>query len=834
LGARPRAVLALSLFDAARAAARAAVAGALAGAFALSTPAFAITSSQISLRAHVQDVEGAWNDCWGYRDPTTGIEYAIVGNVNGTAIYDLSDPYNPRRTGFIGGPVSTWRAFKTLGTHLYVTTEGNGEMAGLQIVDLADPEDPALAGTYTATFQTAHNLFVDTTTARCYVAGPNTGNGGLRILDLTDPVNPVSIGSYSDEYCHDVYVRGDTAYCSAIFAGKLILLDVSNPADVDTIGIVTYPTAFTHTASPTEDGDYCFTCDEGTGGHVRVWDITDPSAMIEVGSYTANPSASVHNAYVRGNQLFCSYYTEGLRVLDITDPTTPIEKGYYDEHDGGGLIDGAWGVYPFLPSSTIVVSDISSGGWLFALDWEKGKVTGTVRNASTLAGIPGAAVRVAENGWMATADAAGAYLLSLEAGTYTLVAKAFGYADSAVAMVTAAPGSPTTMNLDLSAAPTGTVAGVVREALSGAPLASIWVSVDGTPLGDSTDAGGAYSLPGVPAGARTLRIDAFAWAPDSLAVVVPGGGTATRDRHLEPCLYANEFEDSLGWSSWTSGDGATAGRWVICNPRPTGGAVVQTGLDHSPGDSTGHKRCWATGQSAIGVPVSANDVDAGRTTITSPVFDLAAAPNAIVEYWRWYVNDAGASPGADVWRAEVSTNGGTSWTALEATTVSEPSWARKRVRIADVVPPTAQVRFRFVAEDAGPESIVEAFVDDFRLWGNTLTFVDAPEDPVNPETPHTAASSALILRQNAPNPWNARTEISFDLPRPASTSLRVFTLEGRLVATLLDAALPSGPHRVAWDGRDFRGIPVAEGIYLYRVDTGRESAARRTMRIRAR
>jgi hypothetical protein len=77
---------------------------------------------------------------------------------------------------------------------------------------------------------------------------------------------------------------------------------------------------------------------------------------------------------------------------------------------------------------------------------------------------------------------------------------------------------------------------------------------------------------------------------------------------------------------------------------------------------------------------------------------------------------------------------------------------RKRVRIADVVPPTAQVQFRFVAEDAGPESIVEAFVDDFRVWGGTLTAVERPGDVSGPIGGESPSSAAPILYPPAPNP----------------------------------------------------------------------------------
>ena len=58
-----------------------------------------------------------------------------------------------------------------------------------------------------------------------------------------------------------------------------------------------------------------------------------------------------------------SNYERGLTILDITDPATPTEAGYFDTYtpSDNASFNGAWGVYPFLPSGNILVSDINSG-----------------------------------------------------------------------------------------------------------------------------------------------------------------------------------------------------------------------------------------------------------------------------------------------------------------------------------------------------------------------------------------------------------------------------------------------------------------------------------------
>ncbi len=68
-----------------------------------------------------------------------------------------------------------------------------------------------------------------------------------------------------------------------------------------------------------------------------------------------------------------------------------------------------------------------------------------------------------------------------------------------------------------------------------------------------------------------------------------------------------------------------------------------------------------------------------------------------------------------------------------------------------------------------------------------------------------------------PNPFNAATEIAFDLPAATRVTLAVYRPDGRVVRTLLDGPLPGGRHRAHWDGRDQAGRPVASGTYLYRL-----------------
>ena len=81
---------------------------------------------------------------------------------------------------------------------------------------------------------------------------------------------------------------------------------------------------------------------------------------------------------------------------------------------------------------------------------------------------------------------------------------------------------------------------------------------------------------------------------------------------------------------------------------------------------------------------------------------------------------------------------------------------------------------------------------------------------------------------NAPNPFNPQTVISFDLAGPAPVELRIYDLAGRRVRSLLTGdALAAGPHDAVWDGRTDAGGSVAAGVYLYVLRAGSDQATGR-------
>jgi hypothetical protein len=73
------------------------------------------------------------------------------------------------------------------------------------------------------------------------------------------------------------------------------------------------------------------------------------------------------------------------------------------------------------------------------------------------------------------------------------------------------------------------------------------------------------------------------------------------------------------------------------------------------------------------------------------------------------------------------------------------------------------------------------------------------------------------LRGNYPNPFNAKTLISFALPQESKVTLDIYNILGQKVRTLVDGTLPAGYYNKEWDGTDVNGLGVSSGVYLYKL-----------------
>lgn len=367
----------------------------------------------MSLLAHIPLADlpnnpNSANDIWGHVDLNTEKEYAIIGLTNGVAVVDVTIPTTPEVIGSITGLSSGWRDIKVYQffdtstlrwqAYAYATTEAN---EGLTIIDLNDLENGISLVRRQTTDRSAHNIYISNVdyglnialagqVPAVHILGSNNFGGSFRSYGLSDPETlgstyTNSLGTRND-YTHDAAsltindARAQTDCVQANNTDCLVILDFNEKSlriwdhtdenQAIELGSSSYPNAeYTHSGWWSEDKQYVLVHDEldeqefGLNTTVNIFDISSLSTPTLVSTWSGPTRAIDHNGFVRGNRYYMSNYERGLTVLDITDPSAPVEVGFFDTYpvsDNTGF-NGAWGVYPFLPSGNILVSDINSG-----------------------------------------------------------------------------------------------------------------------------------------------------------------------------------------------------------------------------------------------------------------------------------------------------------------------------------------------------------------------------------------------------------------------------------------------------------------------------------------
>ena len=352
------------------------------------------------------------NDIWGWTDPETGREYALVGMENSVAIVDVADPISPVYLGTLPShdpdAVAIWRDMKVYRNHMYVVADAQGANNGMQVFDLTqlrgiDRNSLPATLVETANYQgigSAHNVFVHEETGYAYLAGSRGGNTncglGLHIVDIRDPVSPKFAGchdepdvgrSFSSGYVHDVqcvtYHGPDATYhgreiCVASSETAINIVDVTNKSSTVSVAVMRYPlVAYAHQGWLTEDHTFFIANDEldernfpdGFGGtRTLFWAVTDLDDPVLLHEYFGPVKTIDHNLYVRGNYAYLSNYEAGLRILDIEDIANPVEIAYFDTDPVSNRVSfeyGAWSSYPYFESGIVVVSSMEQG--LFVL-----------------------------------------------------------------------------------------------------------------------------------------------------------------------------------------------------------------------------------------------------------------------------------------------------------------------------------------------------------------------------------------------------------------------------------------------------------------------------------
>lgn len=344
-----------------------------------------------------------------------------MGQTDGTAFVEVVKDGSLKPVGRL--PTQTenaiWRDIKVIGSHAYIGAESRDH--GLQVFDLRKllsvdgdgiktfDTKTDLAALYTG-FGSSHNIVADAETNTIFAVGAsrqaacNGSNGGLIMLDVKEPSKPTLLGCAGDDgYVHDaqcmVYRGVDKKFaerhiCMAFDESKLAIMDVTDKAKPAVLSRTFYDGfngkgAYTHQGW-TVDADmrYLVLDDEldevmrrnasqDTHTTTYIFDLADLTAPRWTGQYKSPVRSIDHNQYVVDHAVsYQANYASGLRVVDVSgvpaDPTggNMKELAHFDcypedDADPQPEFNGAWSVYPWFKSGTVVLNCIERG--LFAL-----------------------------------------------------------------------------------------------------------------------------------------------------------------------------------------------------------------------------------------------------------------------------------------------------------------------------------------------------------------------------------------------------------------------------------------------------------------------------------
>jgi len=240
------------------------------------------------------------NDIWGWLDPETLKQYALVGLTDGVSIVDVTRPDSVIVVGKLNEPAflndsaattqnkaspppvlqdgdevedgkeaSTWRDLKVFNNHVFVVSDGQPH--ALQVFDLTrvrEITDPPVFFREDALYRrfgSAHNIAINEDTGFAYIVGTN-GNtdecgsfSSLHMVDINEPLNPTLSGCYSDEqignivrpgYVHDtqcvIYEGPDEDFnnrevCFNSSETNFSITDVEDKNNASTISFISYP-----------------------------------------------------------------------------------------------------------------------------------------------------------------------------------------------------------------------------------------------------------------------------------------------------------------------------------------------------------------------------------------------------------------------------------------------------------------------------------------------------------------------------------------------------------------------------------------------------------------
>lgn len=751
----------------------------LAALWFVSTPALALDFNAEPSAAIQLDEQWGCGDLWGDEE-----RIAVALRGGGVALLETGEPANLVELGR-WDPGNVYIEKVKLRGDLIAASNMTFDGAALYLLDAADPGaiverarlelEPGLEACGHVWLDPRGYLY-------CAITSFATGNEvriyALPRLEQIGSFAYQGSGNGAEIAIRHMMVQGDLLYM-AWLEGGLVLADISDPSQPEQIGTnVHYQDNYTNHVWPTADASHVLTADERSGGLVRIWDIRDPQRIQQVATYSAHPRAVAQQVMVKGDLAYLSYYEEGLRILDISAPEHPVEVAYRDELEGPpeGSFVGTCGVWPYQSADNppgvreyIYTSQREGKVEMVALNGpRKARVWGRLTHVGDGSPLALATLSVRESGHEARSDGAGDYSLWTGAAELNIDVRGFGVEDLALGL-SLAPGEERWEDLSLTR--DRRVGVVVVDDDGGeqreARLLS-WLDEVSPP----------YQVWDVAANGpvQPSRFEHFLETPLILwmtGAVEQGTLTSAEQESLSVLM---DRQHNVFLTGQFIGDELGAGHpWLRERfaADHLSDAIAMPFLQGLPGDPV---------TNGMFLRMNTENEGWGQSSPGRVVPVEAGEPLLAYAGTEWYAGVRRTAPGKRTIFLEFGLSG------LEAGN--------------GLTPPSE-------------------FLRSALYWFGVL--VNLEGEGVGPSSPRPA------LGQNAPNPFNPRTDILLDLTAAdcrAPVSLRIYDAGGRLIRTLFQGQLEPGRHLFTWDGRHAAGSPAPSARYIYRLKTATRSEQR--------
>lgn len=344
----------------------------------------ASASAQLNTRLLSAFQPGAHNgEVW-----TEGNHVYVARGEYGLAIIDASNPAAPVQLNsilpFAHAHISDVQVFNGIA---YIANEIPNNTpepwVGLFIYDVRNPLAPVElgrlewgAGAWYHLGADAHSVTMEITATATNAYLPSGITGDLAVFDVSNPAAPVFLSEiYSPVFAfnsqaHECVVRNGLAYISWL-GGGFTVHDMSNPAAP--VQLAHLPTSnvngefYYHMALSTDGQSLVMTSENAYGADlVKIFNVSSPGAITQVGSYASPGGATPHQVVVQGKYAYLAFLTDGVRILDISNPALPRSIGQYDPEPGsGGVFTGGYSVA--MLGSHVCLSHTTGG--LYTVDF---------------------------------------------------------------------------------------------------------------------------------------------------------------------------------------------------------------------------------------------------------------------------------------------------------------------------------------------------------------------------------------------------------------------------------------------------------------------------------